>query len=207
MFEPPTGAHRVAAISHPTITGTLFRREILSTTYSHIDRHIHSVDFEIILNVAANHPIVTVDQPGALFVQHQGPRALPPDPFIITNHWMDLIRRIDEDYRFPSEIKTKFRQRCRIYLTGYLRALIIRFCTEGEFDKAEIGLYTLRTIDCKIRLYVMLKCLCFICHRIPGVRLFMKYARSKLSSIRRNFMERKMNYIDAKYLLLLKRNS
>jgi len=205
MFEPPTGAHRVATICHPTITGILFRCEIIDAIYSHIDRDTHAADYEIILNAAAKYPMVTVDQPGALFIQHQGPRALPPDPFIITNQWMDLIRKIDEDCRFPSEIKAKFRQRYKIYLTGYLRGLIIRFCTQGEFDKAKIGLGTLRTIDDRIRLYATLQFLYFICYRIPGIRLLMKYARSKVISIRKEFVERKMNYIEPKYLSLLKR--
>ncbi len=206
MFEPPTGAYRVAAISHPTITGILFRSEIIDRTNSIIEPNIHAVDYEIILDVAVNHPVVTVDEPGALFIQHQEARSLPQDPLSVPNHFMDLIRRIEEDCRYPSEIKVKACHKYKKYVTGYLRGMIIQSCTEGEFKKAKIGLGILREIDDKSRLYTMLKFVYLICYKIPGIRLLIKYSLSKYRRINKMLLERKMNYIETEYLSLLNRN-
>lgn len=140
LFDPPEGAHRVAGFSHPTITGILFRKEFLGTSCALMTPEVHAADYEIILEAALNHPIVTVNRPGALFVWHRGPRAIPADPFHPVDYFMGHIRRSEEDARFPDEIKAKIRKRWTRFLSGYLGDLAIRLSLQGNRANAEKAL-------------------------------------------------------------------
>ncbi|MBP7865030.1 MAG: glycosyltransferase family 2 protein [Acidobacteria bacterium] len=140
LFAPPEGAHRVAGISHPTVTGILFRSEFLGTSCALMKPEIHAADYEIILEAALNHPIVTVKRPGALFVWHRGPRALPPDPFHPVDYFLGHIHRAEEDERFPEEVRANVRKRWSRFLSGYLGDLAIRLSLLGNRADAQKAL-------------------------------------------------------------------
>jgi glycosyltransferase involved in cell wall biosynthesis len=140
FFLPPTGAHRIAAISHPEITGALFRSEILQTPYASLDSSVFAWDYEILLNISLDFPIVACDCEGALFVQHKGPRSNPSDPFTTVNNCLERIRRVDLDDRFPPSIKAANREKWIGYLSGYLNGIIIRMALEGDIERADHAL-------------------------------------------------------------------
>lgn len=146
LFNPPEGAYRVASIAHPTITGILFRRDLLQTPY--VDPYIHAGDYHMILGAALHYPIVTIGRAGALFVAHRGTHAAPCDPFSVIDYHLAMIRRVDEDDRFPRVVKLANRQRWCSYLSSYLRSLVVCLGIRGDRLGVERALiYLVRDLE------------------------------------------------------------
>ncbi len=165
LFDPPHGAHRVAAIAHPTITGVLFRREFLETPYVPPDPNIHAGDYEMLLNAALHYPVVAVARRGALFVSHEGFKAAPSDPISVMNDCVERIRRVDMDDRFPPQVKAANRQRWMTYLSCHLPGLVIRLALRNDCRGVERALAILgedvgrADLAAKLRLFYHLCCL------------------------------------------------
>lgn len=205
LFDPPSGAHRVAAIGHPTITGILWRREFLQTRYSKFNLNIHAGDYEMIFNAATVYPIVTVDRPGALFVSHRLQREKSSDPFSVINHFLDLINRVDEDERFPSEIKDANRKKFETKLSVYLRNLSIRLVLHGDHVSAEKAL-AIRSekIGCRDYWNNLIRVVNHICQVMPPLRYFLRGMYAPVTRIRDRWQVSRLPFIESCYRELMK---
>jgi glycosyltransferase involved in cell wall biosynthesis len=203
LFDPPSGAHRFVAKSNLTITGIVFRREFLKTKYAYPDPQIHAVDHEVIFNAALHYPIVTINGMGALIVHHDEPRAQPDDPFSIVSYFMSLIHRIEQDNRFPSEIKAGNRQMLLSHSVHYLMTLFLRLILDGDYQGAEKALkmvtrYTGHSSATRKRHIILL-----LFRSIPPLRPILKALLNIINWYRINH---NFGYIDSKYLKILEIN-
>lgn len=184
LFEPPTGAYRVAGIGHPTITGILFRREFLQTPYAYPNPRIHASDYEMIFNAAYNFPIATVNKPGALFIQHRGQSTGPSDPFSIVDHGLACISRVENDSNFPQDIKNACRLKWQATLSTFLRTLIVRSVLNNQLVYVEKALTILAEQVCNPGMASTLSLLHRICLAVPVVRYSLRQLHPTIIKIR-----------------------
>lgn len=204
LFEPPSGAHRVAAIAHPTIIGVLFRREFLQAPFAYPDPRIHGGDYDMLFNAALHYPIVTVSTDGALFVHHRGQRVSAEDPFSVADHYFDLIRTIDKDGRFPAEFRVAHRQRWLKYLSGYLNGQVIRLSLIGDMPSAKKALAILdRDLEQKQQA-AKLELFYRFCCALPLLRPLLRNMHATTASWKNRLRQSRYVLGDAKYANHLK---
>ncbi len=204
LFDPPTGAHRVAAIAHPELPGILFRREFLETPYAHPNPGTHAADYEIILNSALHYPIVTVGRLGACFIQHRGARAKPTDPFSIVDHHLGLILSGDLDDRFPPPVKAGNRKRWLRVLSFYLRDLVIQLALDGDLLASERALTILSEDVGRADLSAKLRLLHQLCQSLPSLRPQFRTLVEVLLRFRSRLLQSRRPLLDPRYRELLK---
>jgi glycosyltransferase involved in cell wall biosynthesis len=204
LFDPPVGAHLVAAIGHPELPGILFRREFLETPYSKLDPGIHAADYEMILNAALEYPIVTVDALGACFVQHREPREVPANLFSLVDECWERIRRVDLDDRFPPHIKAGNRRKWINWLSIYLRDAIVRLDLLGDHSAAEKALSILSQDVGNSELAAKLQLLDQICRLLPFSRPYLQSIFEALLRFRSKWYESRRSRLEPGYLELLK---
>jgi glycosyltransferase involved in cell wall biosynthesis len=204
LFDPPAGAHRVAAIGHPELPGILFRREFLETPYSKLDPGIHAGDYEMILNAALEYPIVTVDALGACFIQHRAPRELPANLFSLVDECWDRIRRVDLDDRFPPHIKVGNRRKWLNWLSIYLRDAIIRLALRADHIATEKALAVLSRDVGNGDLAAKLRLLDHFCRLLPFLRPHLLSLFEVLVRLRSKWYESRRSRLEPRYLELLR---
>jgi len=192
LFNPPSGAHRVAAIRHPELMGILFRQELLSTPYGYPPPHIFGGDFEMILKTSLYYPIVTIDCEGALFVQHSGPRALPQDLFSVFDNYREWILTVDQDDRFPPLCKDAHRKKVQKTILRESRGLFIHNVLNGDRKGVEKALEIRTNNFGDTYIIKIFKLTYWFCYTFPMLRPILRYIYNLLKRFK--YIIRQFNY-------------
>lgn len=208
FFCPPEGCYRVV-VEAPVMTGILWSRELLDQSNVGIDTSIYCWDHAMLFDAAINHPIISVDKPGGLFVCHQETRAQPSNIRLLTDFDLALIKRVDEDARFTAEMKLANRKKAVRYHGSYLRGNAIKLIAEGNHYLAEEVL-TVRSKGFGVEDSIgsLLEKINGLCKHNPKlsslVRHLYEYMYCPVSRIRNIWLKSRLPFIDSRFLEVLR---
>lgn len=142
-FAPPEGFYEMIG-KHPSISGILFRRELLDV-FGTFDRGMTAADVDLEFRVAARFPIVIVPEPSGIYMSHEASTTVKSQRAFLAHDFPRICDNIGSDERIQPEVRARGLQLLTQYLSAATFRTGIRFVVSGAFDDADVMAATLRT--------------------------------------------------------------
>lgn len=204
VYEPPSGFEAMVKYGHPIWTGMLFNSSVLRTC-GLLDLSVGSpFDLEFELRIAARHPFIVLDRPGAIFVADEGASATGAYAVATPEGRMKMYQKVTE-YPIPEELKRYalrvLRHRHRKGLQYYGKRCLLEGDAEGISKVAKVmsSLYGVSMVSLFFSvmgmLYRFTPLRCLTAKGAKRILSIIKKIRSKTNSLPPYFYDEYKKYL------------
>jgi glycosyltransferase involved in cell wall biosynthesis len=142
-YLPPEGIFAMVGERFPTITGILFRQEVVPT-FGSFDRDIAMSDITFCMRIAAQRPFVVAYQPCALFVSHESSLTYQADPLYTWQEWQKIMQRLADDRHIPTPVRPRFSAVLHAFVCRTMLLLSLRALSRQDFAGTHAAAYILQ---------------------------------------------------------------
>ncbi len=118
-FSPPEGLFEISRGNQATITGVLFRKQVIDV-FGGIDPEVVAADLDLEARLAARFPLVVSKEPCAIFVYHSASGGIIADSTFIWPSCLKILRNLREDNSISPDILSQVERN----LTGYFTKML-----------------------------------------------------------------------------------
>jgi hypothetical protein len=169
LYPPPRGMLRMAERDHFIVTGLLFRRAALEIRASDIEAGT-SADLNLMLRVAARHPIAVTSRPGAVFTVHDRSASSFPRLLQYWPGWTRIIANAGEDEAIPRGAREAEQRGLEQRLAKALLVVGVFSISRGYDQEAEDAAAVLQTRYGQRIRATLLRLVAAACRVIPLAR-------------------------------------
>jgi glycosyltransferase involved in cell wall biosynthesis len=134
-FVPPEGLFEMIGGRHPTITGILFRKEVVDV-FKGMDSEMVASDLDLELRIAARFPFVISKKPCGIFVYHASSVGVQANTSYIWPDCLKIVRRLTEDDQIPVELRKRAEPMLDRFFQEKIFVLGLRSAIRGDFPDA-----------------------------------------------------------------------
>jgi glycosyltransferase involved in cell wall biosynthesis len=130
LFRPPEGLRVIVGGNHPTITGILFRSDVVLECGT-FDPHLTIGDVDYEIRIASRFPFVVSADPVALFVPHRGSESERLDLATLSREYLAILGKLERDPNTTDDTRRMGAERLRSYLRMAIRGHALRALARG----------------------------------------------------------------------------
>ena len=169
LYPPPRGMLRMAERDHFIVTGLLFRRDALELRPTDVEAGT-STDVNLMLRVAARHPIAVTPHTGAVFTIHAGSASSFPRLNQYWPGWTRIIADAGDDEQIPRATREAEQRGLEQRLAKALLVVGVFSISRGYDEEAEDAAAVLQTRYAQRTRATVLRLVAGACRVIPHAR-------------------------------------
>jgi glycosyltransferase involved in cell wall biosynthesis len=196
-YSPPDGLFEVMK-DNITWTSIVFRKEVVDEVGLLDERVGGLIDLDFLFRVTARFPFVIVQQPCALFVNHESNYVASRTLKLVWPGWLNMVGNLIEDERIPPNIRVRAEQVLIKDLQPRLFGLGMRSVKEKELDEAYRAVDILNRYHQRTKALILYTTASFRQYLPPAynllvllhkIRMFIKrrFGNNNLRNLRRQF--------------------
>lgn len=191
LFTPPAGFLAMLDNRHPTLTGILFRREVIENVGS-LDVGISGpADLDYELRVAVRFPYLVFYQPCAAYVHHSDRISTTEDPSIV-DQFQRISDKLTADARVAPDVRASVPRLLARQMRRKLYEIAVKSLVGGKDEQAIAAAALLRDRFRRPVIASLIGLTASACKRIPAVRRIFASLESARMAVRAHEAKRLM---------------